>query len=94
MHVLSNRIFGLTGIVRTDCSVNQTDKLLTHHNVEWPIYVNPISLLILFWLSASAVRHQLFSVVKVGYTVICLLVPYLSLLFACSQNKVVIAKRH
>ena len=71
MYVLFNRIFGLTGIVRTNCSVNQTDKLLTHHDLKWPIYVNPISLLILFWLSASAVRHQLFYGVKVGKTIQC-----------------------
>ena len=90
MLVLSIRIIGLTGIVRTSCIRNQTDNLLIHNNLEWPIYVNPISLLILFWLSASAVRRQLFSVVKVGKIVTCLIVVW----FSFRQDKVVIAGRH
>ncbi|XP_065913837.1 piezo-type mechanosensitive ion channel component 1-like isoform X3 [Dysidea avara] len=59
---LTTRIFGFTGIVKTDC--NQTEELLTHDNLEWPIYVNPVSVLILFWLSATEVSQQLYHEVK------------------------------
>ena len=92
--ILWCRIFGFTGIVRTDC--NQTEELLTHHNLEWPIYVNPISLLILFWLSATEVSRQLFSDLKVGIYI------YVSGTFdvtlfgvVYSQNKLVtVRKKH
>ena len=52
------RVLGFTGIVKTDC--NQTTKLLTHANLEWPIYVNPISLFIIFWMSTSELRLYVF----------------------------------
>lgn len=52
------RILGFTGIVRVEC--NRTTELLTHPHLEWPIYVNPISLLIIFWMSTSELRLYLF----------------------------------
>ena len=55
---LHYRVLGFTGIVRTDC--NRTTELLTHTSLEWPIYVNPISLLIVFWMSTSELRLYLF----------------------------------
>lgn len=52
------RVLGFTGIVRTDC--NRTTELLTHKGLEWPIYVNPIVLLIIFWMSTSEVRFHVY----------------------------------
>ena len=67
MHILFialyYRVLGFTGIVRTDC--NQTTKLLTHDDLEWPIYINPISLFIIFLMSTNELRLYLKS--KVWY---------------------------
>ena len=87
---LHYRVLGFTGIVRTDC--NRTTELLTHTNLEWPIFVNPISLLIIFWMSTSELRLYLFHTKSKVCCVIgknsMIIILLLICLFICSQRKV------
>ena len=48
------RLFGLTAIIRTDC--DYPTRLLLHSDLEYPVFVNPVLLLILSWLLTTDLR--------------------------------------
>jgi len=50
-----HRVLGFIGLVRTDCD-NPTE-LHVHSKLEWPQYLGPISIALLYYLAASDVRQ-------------------------------------
>ena len=48
------RLFGLTAVIFTDCEY--PNQLLLHSGVEYPYYVNPFLLLLLYLLLATDMR--------------------------------------
>ncbi|KAL5021686.1 hypothetical protein ScPMuIL_000841 [Solemya velum] len=49
------RLVGLTGVIRTDCSKPYTLEL--HSDIDWPVFVNPGILLLLYWVLAFETRR-------------------------------------
>lgn len=67
------RVLGLTGIIKTDCS--KTWYVDFHDESEWPWFVNPGVLLILYYTVAVECRHWLHR--KVVYTALaCLFIIF------------------
>ena len=55
MHVMTLfRLFGLSAIIRTDCE--RPTQLLVHSDLEYPVFVSPALLLLLFWILATEFR--------------------------------------
>uniref|UniRef100_A0A8C4Q556 Piezo type mechanosensitive ion channel component 2 n=1 Tax=Eptatretus burgeri TaxID=7764 RepID=A0A8C4Q556_EPTBU len=52
------RLFGITGVVRTDCA--RPWELAVHSGLSWPVFVNPIVLLILYFTIATLLRLWLY----------------------------------
>lgn len=55
MHtMILSRLFGLSAIIRTDCE--HPAQLLLHPGLEYPVFVSPALLLLLFWILATEFR--------------------------------------
>uniref|UniRef100_UPI00358F3C92 piezo-type mechanosensitive ion channel component 2 n=1 Tax=Myxine glutinosa TaxID=7769 RepID=UPI00358F3C92 len=52
------RLFGITGVVRTDCA--RPWELAVHSGLSWPVFMNPIVLLILYFTIATLLRLWLY----------------------------------
>ncbi|XP_072135580.1 piezo-type mechanosensitive ion channel component 2-like [Mobula birostris] len=53
------RLFGLTAVIHNDLS--EPWQLMTHPGLHWPVLLNPIALLILYFTVATITRHLLLS---------------------------------
>ena len=62
---LLSRLCGLTPIIRTDCG--HPTELLLWANVPYTMILNPIFILVLFWLLATDLRMWLFTPVSFCY---------------------------
>ena len=52
------RVLGLVGLVRTDC--DDPTELHVHSGLEWPDYLGPVSILLLYCIAATDARFWLF----------------------------------